>query len=107
MSVLKRTYEQETTVIAINNTTKTQTVHLTNKQLEANKELRGLLEDDLIRSSEDGYHLVINRETANVYALTEKTGLNFSFIASLIGVYVLFMVFIIAVKKRSKKNKQS
>ncbi|MFX3624917.1 MAG: alpha-amylase family glycosyl hydrolase [Ectobacillus sp.] len=104
MSIFKRVYKDEAIVIAINNTTKTQKIHLTNEQLAANKELRGLLEDDLVRSTKDGYDLVIDREKANVYALAKKTGLNIPFISALIGVYVLFIIFIIIAKKRSKRN---
>jgi alpha-amylase len=104
MSIFKRTYNKEVTVIAINNTTKTQKIQLTPEQLEANKELRGLLEDDLVRSTKNGYTLVIEREKANVYALAEKAGLNFTFISALVGVNVLFIIFIILVRKRGKRN---
>ncbi|WP_028402556.1 alpha-amylase family glycosyl hydrolase [Ectobacillus panaciterrae] len=106
MSVFKRTYKNETIVVAINNTTKAQKVHFTTEQLETNKELRGLLEDDLVRSEKDGYTLVIDREKANVYALAEKTGLNLPFIFSLIGMCVLFIIFILLVKRKSREHKQ-
>lgn len=106
MSVFKRTYKKETAIIAINNTMKSQKVHLTNAQLAPNKELRGLLEDDLVRSTKDGYDLVVDREKANVYVLAPKTGLNIPFIAALIGIYVLFTMFLVLVKRKQKKQKQ-
>jgi alpha-amylase len=104
MSVFKRTYQEETTIIALNNTKKTQKVHLTREQLDTNKELHGLMEEDIIRPAKDGYYLVLDRETANVYALAEKTGLNIPFISVLVGINVLFVIFLILVKRRRKKS---
>lgn len=103
MAVLKRQYQDETTVIAINNTSETQHVHLTNDQLPKNKELRGFLLDDLVRGDDDGYDLVLDRETAEVYKLREKTGINIPFIAAIVSVYVLFLLFLYLVKKRAKR----
>lgn len=104
MAVFKRTYKGETAVIAINNTTKTQKVHIGNDELEPGKELRGLLNGDLVRSDKDGYELIADRETAEVYVLAKKTGLNVPFIAALVAVYVLFGLFLYYVKKRSKRT---
>ncbi|WP_199426421.1 alpha-amylase family glycosyl hydrolase [Thermaerobacillus caldiproteolyticus] len=104
MAVFKRTYKDETAVIAINNTGKTRKVHLTNNQLAPGKELRGLLAGDLVRSDRDGYDLILNRETAEIYVLAKKTGLNIPFIATLIAIYVLFGLFLYYVKKRSKQT---
>lgn len=104
MSVFKRTYQEETTIIALNNTKKTQKVHLTREQLDTNKELHGLMEEDIIRPAKDGYYLVLDRETANVYALAEKTGLNIPFISVLVGINVLFVIFLILVRRRRKKS---
>jgi alpha-amylase len=103
MAVFKRHYKDETTVIAINNTEKTQKVHITNDQLAPGKELRGLLAGDLVRSDRDGYDIIINRETAEIYALADKTGINVPFIVTIVAVYVLFMLFLYLVKKRSKQ----
>ncbi len=103
MSVFKRTYQEETIIIALNNTKKTQKVHLTREQLDTNKELRGLMEEDIIRPAKDGYYLVLDRETANVYALAEKTGLNIPVISVLVGINVLFVIFLILVRRRRKE----
>ncbi|MGG2093236.1 alpha-amylase family glycosyl hydrolase [Bacillus sp. S13(2024)] len=104
MSIIKRMYKDETTFIAINNTTKTQKVTLAASELGENRELRGLLEDDMVREENGEYYLVMKRETANVYALAEKTGWNWSFILALVCVYLLFMIFIVLVKKRKKSS---
>lgn len=103
MAVFKRHYKKETTVIAINNTGKTQKVHITNDQLTPGKELRGLLAGDLVRSDRDGYDIILNRETAEIYALADKTGINIPFIATLVAIYVLFVLFLYFAKKRSKQ----
>nr|WP_231401759.1 alpha-amylase family glycosyl hydrolase [Bacillus sp. 123MFChir2] len=100
MSIIKRKYKGETTLIAINNTTKTQKVELAANEFGKDHELRGLLEDDRVREENGKYYIVLKRETANVYALAEKSGWNWSFIAALVGVNVLFIIFLVLIKKR-------
>ncbi|MFD3447313.1 alpha-amylase family glycosyl hydrolase [Microbacteriaceae bacterium 4G12] len=107
MTVFKRTYKGEVIVIAINNTTKTQKIHLTNEQLSANKELRGLLEQDFIRPTKDGYDIVLEREKANVYALANKTGLNLPLIFALVGICVSFIIFLILAKRKGNNMKKT
>ena len=104
MAVIKRTYKDEVAVIAINNSTETQKVYLSNEQLEADKELRGLLADDLVRSDEEGYEIILDRELAEIYVLAEKTGLNIPFISALVIIYGAFAVFIFKVSKKRKKK---
>jgi alpha-amylase len=104
MAVFKRTYQNETTVIAINNSSKQQTVVLTPDQLPANKELRGLLNGDLVRSTEEGYPIVLKPEMSEIYICAEKTGLNYPFIATLIAIPSLFVLFIYLNKRRQHKS---
>ncbi|QVY62845.1 alpha-amylase family glycosyl hydrolase [Cytobacillus gottheilii] len=105
MALYKRVYEDETSIVALNNTSKTQTVVLTEEDLPADMELRGLLNGDLVRSDNDGnYTIVTDREEAEVYVLAEKTGINFTHIAIMVGIIVAFIAFLIIVKKRSKQN---
>ncbi|HWO95317.1 MAG TPA: alpha-amylase family glycosyl hydrolase [Bacillus sp. (in: firmicutes)] len=105
MMVYKRGHKNETTVVAINNTDETQIVDIPADQLGREKELRGLLEEDIIRSTEDGYRIALDREKANIYTLGDKTGLNVKFIAAMVIVYGAFMIFIYLVWKRGKRNK--
>lgn len=100
MSVMKRTYKDETTLIAINNRTESKKVELAANEFGKDHELRGLLEDDRVREENGKYYIVLKRETANVYALAGKSGWNWSFIAALVGVNVLFIIFLVLVKKR-------
>ncbi|MBL4952361.1 alpha-glucosidase C-terminal domain-containing protein [Neobacillus sp. YIM B02564] len=104
MMIYKRIYKGETTVIAINNTTKSQKVTLTTDQLEGGKELRGLLNGDLVRSHNDQYVLIIDRDISELYVLAEKTGINIPFIASLMLVVVLFLVFLLFILKRRNRT---
>lgn len=104
MIVFKREYNNETAVVAINNTSKTQKVVLTDQQLAKDKELRGLLKDDLVRSDNGEYKLVLNRETSEVYVLSNKTGLNIPYLTAMVGVYVAFILFIYFIWKRSRKK---
>ncbi|MBN8192483.1 alpha-amylase [Bacillus sp. NTK074B] len=107
MGIFKRTYEDQTTVIAINNSSETQNVQLTKEELADNHELKGLMGDDLIRSDKEGnYHLVLDREEAEIYLLKNKSGLNYPYLFTLGIMYVLFLLFLYFVWKRGKGKKQ-
>ncbi|MEH6944760.1 alpha-amylase family glycosyl hydrolase, partial [Bacillus sp. JJ722] len=104
MLVYKRSYKSEVIVVAINNSSKTQHVTLTEKELDENKELRGLLAGDLVREEDGKYKLVVKREEAEIYALAEKTSIKIGYISGIVGVWVVFAIFIFIVMKRSKRN---
>ena len=100
MAVYKRVYKGETAVIVINNTRKSQHITLTNKQLEGGKELRGLLEGSMVRSNNDKYDIILDRDIAEIFVLTKKSGINYTLIGSLLVVYVLVFLFLKKLKKR-------
>jgi alpha-amylase len=102
MAVFKRVYKDETAIIAINNTSKSQNITLNNKQIEGDKELRGLLSGDLVRSNGNQYDLIIDRDESEIYVLTEKSGINLPLVGSLVAVYILFMIFILKIRKRRR-----
>ncbi|WP_174730768.1 alpha-amylase family glycosyl hydrolase [Mesobacillus harenae] len=104
MAVYKRVYEDETTVIAINNTTETHSVTLTSEHLEGEMELRGLLANDLIRSNGEEYLLVLDREESEIYVLAERTGLNIPYLVVMGTVYAAFFGFIYLLWKRAKRK---
>ena len=101
----KRQYESETIVVAVNNISETRYVTLSSQSLEENGELRGLLAGDLVRENDGEYSFVIDRERAEIYALTEKTGINFTYIVAIVMIWVVFSIFILLVMKRSGKRK--
>ena len=106
MTVFKRQYKDETLIVAINNSNKTQKVTIPAEELDRNKELRGLLEGGLARAEEEKFSLILDREQAEVYALTEKVGVNKLFIAALAAVYIIFMVFLYLVWKRGRASRK-
>ncbi|HEB2438427.1 TPA: alpha-amylase [Bacillus thuringiensis] len=102
MSILKRKYKNEVTLVAINNTKETQKVSLPASAIGEKQELRGLLEDEIIREENGGFYLVLKREESNVYKVNGETGVNWLFISLIIGVNVLFIAFLIAVKRKRR-----
>lgn len=102
MSILKRKYKNEVTLVAINNTKETQKVSLPASTIGEKQELRGLLEDEIIREENGGFYLVLKREESNVYKLNGETGVNWLFISLIVGVNVLFIAFLIAVKRKRR-----
>ncbi|MBB6443510.1 alpha-amylase family glycosyl hydrolase [Bacillus benzoevorans] len=102
--VYKRVYEDETTVIAINNSSKTQTISLSAGELENEKELRGLLNGGLVRSADKTYMITIDRDMSEIYVLSEKTGINISYILAMSAVLLSFTIFMILVWRKSKAN---
>ncbi|MFB6465285.1 alpha-amylase family glycosyl hydrolase [Cytobacillus sp. Hz8] len=105
MAVYKREFKGETSIIALNNTTKTQKVTLTDNELAADKELRGLLAGDLVKSKNNEYNIILDRDKAEIYVLAEKSGLNYQYIVAMGLVYLLFIVFIVVIWKRSKRKR--
>jgi glycosidase len=104
MAVFKRTYKDETSVIAINNTSNSQNVTITEDQLADDQELRGLLADDLVRSKDGEYKLAIDREKAEIYVLAEKTGLNIPYMVAMGTVYAAFIIFFFMLLRRAKRK---
>ncbi|QED47194.1 alpha-amylase family glycosyl hydrolase [Cytobacillus dafuensis] len=105
VTVYKRTFENETTVIAINNTSESQNISINADQLEDDKELRGLLTNDLVKSKDGHYDLILDREEAEVYVLSQKSGINIPYVTATIIVYGAFIVFIFMVWRRSKRKR--
>jgi glycosidase len=103
MIVYKREYDGETTVVALNNTTKSQEVTLSASVLEDDMELRGVLNGDLVRSDDGNYPIILDRDETEIYLLAEKTGLNIPFVAGTASVVILFIGFLFLLKRRAKK----
>lgn len=104
MVVYKREYEGETTVIALNNSSQTGSFTLST-QWENNKELRGLLGGDLIPSENGEFNFILDREEAEIYVMGDKSGLNIPFIAATGAVVAGFILFLVLLKKRAKRDR--
>ncbi|MCM3160944.1 alpha-amylase family glycosyl hydrolase [Metabacillus litoralis] len=104
MIIFKRMYEEETVVVAINNSTESQKVKISDEQIAEDKKLQGLLTGDTFEEENNEYEFIIDREIAEIYEIKEKTGLNIPFISVFIIVPTLFIIFLVLAKKRGKKK---
>ena len=104
-TVFKRSNDKETWIVALNNTSGTVDVKLSEELFGSGQKLRGVVDGDLIKQGKDGsYHLILDREIAEVYISEEDTGFNTPYLIASIMVLVLFFGFMYAVKRKSKKN---
>lgn len=92
-------------VYNINNTSKATNVKLSEPLIPNNKMLSGLLIGDAVHQKDGGYHLITNREEAELYAVVPARGLNISYIVAAASIIILFTAFILTVARRSKRNK--
>jgi alpha-amylase len=106
MAVFKREYEKETTIIAINNTTGTQVAPIKQDQIGEELELRGTLSDELVRNSDGEYLISLDRETAEIYTVSEDSGMNVPFVGAMALIYGGFVAFIVAAVVRRRKKKE-
>ncbi|WP_299092689.1 alpha-amylase family glycosyl hydrolase [uncultured Metabacillus sp.] len=104
MIIFTRTLEDETVIVAINNTSASQKVVIPEADIAENKELQGLLTGDTFEEENGEYEFILDREIAEIYEVNEKKGLNLPFISVFIFVPVLFIVFLVLAKKRGKRK---
>ncbi|WP_338781010.1 alpha-amylase family glycosyl hydrolase [Metabacillus sp. FJAT-52054] len=104
LTVFKRSYKGDTVVVAINNSDKTGKAALPADVLAKGKELNGYLTGEAVKESDKGYELVLDRETAEIYKLEDKSGPHWGLISATVFVPVLFAGFIYAAGRRRKAN---
>ncbi|TYR79588.1 alpha-amylase [Priestia megaterium] len=102
-SIYKRTYKDETTIVAINNTDKTAELNVSTEKVGANSELRGMLNEEIIRSVDGKYKIILTPEMTNVYRVVKDSGLNIGYISMLAFVYISFGLFIYRASRKKKK----
>jgi len=103
--VFKREFEGQIAFVAINNTTKTQSFTLTTDQVGQDKELTGLITEDLIRPTDDEFHVVVNRDISEVFVVRDTTKINYTLFFAVFIVPVLMIGFIYLNKKRHGRPK--
>ncbi|MGI2327442.1 alpha-amylase family glycosyl hydrolase [Planococcus sp. YIM B11945] len=104
--VYKRSNEDETWIVAINNSSETKSISLPADIVGSDKEIRGLFENDIVRQEANGeYQITLDREVAETFHVTEERGFNKAYIAALIVLYVVFLVFLRIVWKKGKQRK--
>ena len=104
MAVFKREYQDETMVIAINNSSKTRTVELDAKNLSSGEELRGRLNGDMVRKRDGNYSITLDRETSEVYLAAERSGINYWFIAAVAFIIIGFVGFYYLAWRKGKQK---
>ncbi len=107
-TVFTRTSDEETWLIALNNTSETASLEIDPAKIGDNKRLRGVLEGETIKQAKDGkYRVVLERELAEVYIADEDTGYNTPYLITTILVYASFFALLFIIMRRGKRNKSS
>lgn len=105
-TVYTRKSDEETWVIALNNTSKTQSLEIDESVFGEGKKLRGLLQQELVRQGKDGkYRVVLEREISEVYIMDEDTGYNTPYLIVTILIYTSFFGLLFMMIRRGKKKK--
>ncbi|WP_277586060.1 alpha-amylase family glycosyl hydrolase [Psychrobacillus antarcticus] len=105
-AVYKRSSDEETFIVVVNNTSETKRIDISSEEIGEDKELRGLFESDIVRPTDDGsYRLVLDREIVEVYQVKDETGLNGAYIAAMAIAYLLFMLFLVIVWRKGKQRR--
>ena len=104
--VYKRSNDEETWIIAINNSSSTKSLNISADIIGSDKEMRGLFESDIVRQETNGeYKITLDRELAETFHVTDERGFNKAYIAALAVLYVVFVIFIWIVWKKGKQRK--
>lgn len=100
-AIYKRTYQDQTVYLAFNNDVQTRSAELAD--ISSDKQLRGVLHDDIVRKSEDGtFKIGLDRESAEIYVVEKNSGINVPFVGGMIAIFVLFVGFVIYLSRRGK-----
>lgn len=104
--VFKRESADETWLVVVNNTSKTDRIDIPVEKLGENKEINALFESEIIRTNSDGnYTIILDREMFEVYQVKDARGLNMSYMITLGLVYIAFTAFVIIIVKRGRKRR--
>ncbi|RNF38141.1 alpha-amylase family glycosyl hydrolase [Planococcus salinus] len=104
--VYSRSNEEETWVVAINNSSSTQHMTVPAEVAGKGKEMRGLFGGDIVREEDDGaYRITLDREVAEVFHVTDERGLNTAYFVALAVLYIVFMIFLWIVWRKGKQRK--
>lgn len=101
--VMKRSSEDEMWLIVINNTAVTNRINIPVEKLGEKKEIRGMLENEIIRTNSEGFYpVILDREKMEIYQVIDEKGWNMPYMVALGIVYVLFIAFVIIVVRRGR-----
>lgn len=104
--VYKRFNDEESWIVAINNSSSTKSINLPAEVVGSDKEMRGLFEGDVVRQEGNGeYRITLDREIGETFHITEERGLNTAYFSALAVLYIVFMLFIWFVWRKGKQRK--
>lgn len=105
-AVYSRELDGETIVVAINNTSNSQTIILKDK-LENGKRLVSLLSDTIFKSNGNEYTIKLESGEAEIFELTEKPGPNWLFIVLSTAVLVSFLIILtLGIREVNKRSRR-
>lgn len=104
LTLYKRTYGDETVIVAINNTSEAKKIAL-DKGIEKGKQLKGLLAGELVNSgnNEDGYTFKLESGQSEIYEFVNEKSDNRLVLSIVIGIIVILLVFLVLRFKRTKQ----
>ncbi|WP_017796317.1 alpha-amylase family glycosyl hydrolase [Oceanobacillus kimchii] len=106
MVVFKRSYQDQTMYVAINNGSESAYVDVTD--IDGDKQLRGYLQDNLVRENQEGNHRIgIPRESVEVYEVEDDEGLNWWFIRFIVIVILAFIAGVIYLTLKQRKRERN
>ncbi|MGM8214696.1 alpha-amylase family glycosyl hydrolase [Bacillaceae bacterium W0354] len=98
--VYERSFEKETTVVAIN---LSDTIKHVDIDLGPGLELRGLIINDLVRENDDGtYTVAVEREASNVFNVQPDSGIYWPMVLVFGGVMSIFIIFSIVMYRKKR-----
>src|SRR5690625_1766195 len=106
MSLFKRTLDDESVYVAINNDSESRVVRIPG--LGPDLQLYGILQDDTIRENDDGELLIgMERESVEVFIIQPNSGFNWGFITFVGGILLSFVgiVIFLTLKQRKREKK--
>lgn len=105
--VFERSSEKEKWIIAINNTSEVQSLEIDPSEIGEKKKLRGVLGQDLVKETKDNkFHIVLDRELAEVYIVEDDKGFNTPYLIASILVYVFFLAFLFSVIRKGRQRRR-
>jgi len=104
LTLYKRTYGDETVIVAINNTSEAKKIAL-DEGIEKGKQLKGLLAGELVNSgnNEDGYTFKLESGQSEIYEFVNEKSDNRLVLGIVIGIIVILLVFLVLRFKRTKQ----
>ncbi|MCZ8539862.1 alpha-amylase family glycosyl hydrolase [Psychrobacillus psychrodurans] len=104
LAIYKRSHADETLIVAINNTSESQSVVLED-EIESGMDLQGLIGGGVVKSGNNGYAIHLDSGQSEIYELVDRDKANRLSLGFLIGIIILLLLVLFNRLVRSKRNK--